>query len=106
MLGPFSPSISRSVGLLWKMPWRMSKTRKMRQRLRLKAVDDVLATVRDSGVETRKLSSLLSTLPSESQMPARDKYTMFSRTDAGYRKGVHKSPHFTKVSQRVNPEGF
>ena len=37
------------------MPWRLSKTRKMRQRLRLKAVDDVLATVEASGVQTHSL---------------------------------------------------
>ncbi|GAA6003181.1 hypothetical protein JCM10207_001789 [Rhodosporidiobolus poonsookiae] len=106
MLGPFRPSFSPSVGLLWKMPWRLSKTRKMRQRLRLKAVDDVIATIEASGVQTASLSHSLSSLPSEPSMPSRDKYTVFSRTDPGYRKGLHKTPHWTKVSQRVNPQGF
>lgn len=69
----FKPSSSVLVGLLWyafragpnlaeltharapsalrrKSPWRMSKTRKMRARLRLKAVDDVIATLDSSGV--------------------------------------------------------
>lgn len=71
----FKPSSTVLVGLLWyghhrprdvvvrrgraharpssvrrKSPWRMSKTRKMRARLRLKAVDDVIATLDSSGV--------------------------------------------------------
>lgn len=45
-------------------------------------------------------------LPSEAAMSPRDKYTMFSRKDVGYRKGIHKSPHYCKVTQRVNPQGF
>lgn len=39
-------------------------------------------------------------------MPAKDKYTIFSRTDVGYRKGMHKTPHFTKITSRTNPKGF
>ncbi|GAA5938240.1 hypothetical protein JCM3775_002925 [Rhodotorula graminis] len=105
MLGPFRASSPSMVGLLWKMPWRLSKTRKMRQRLRLKAVDDIIATVRASGVQTHSLTAALA-LPRESAMPPRDKYTTFSRKDPGYRKGIHKSPHFTKVTSRTNPEGF
>lgn len=38
-----------------KMPWRMSKTRKMRQRLRLKAVDHVVDTLRASGIQSHSL---------------------------------------------------
>lgn len=39
-------------------------------------------------------------------MPPKDKYTTFSRTDVGYRKGMHKVPHFTKLTSRTNPKGF
>jgi hypothetical protein len=55
-------------------------------------------------------------------MPAKDKYTVFSRHDRGYRKGIHKVPKFTRVrprrllldfysywtqlTLRVNPKGF
>ncbi|GAA6051860.1 hypothetical protein JCM3770_005502 [Rhodotorula araucariae] len=105
MLGPFRASSPSMVGLLWKMPWRLSKTRKMRQRLRLKAVDDVISTVRSSGVQTHSLNDALA-LPAEDAMPPKDKYTTFSRKDVGYRKGIHKSPHFTKVTSRTNPAGF
>ncbi|GAA5882234.1 hypothetical protein JCM5296_004255 [Sporobolomyces johnsonii] len=105
MFGAFRPSPVSSVGLLWKMPWRMSKTRKMRQRLRLKAVDDVISTVRASGVETHSLLNALA-LPTEAAMSAKDKYTTFSRKDTAYRKGMHKVPHFTKITSRTNPHGF
>ncbi|GAA5868304.1 hypothetical protein JCM3774_000999 [Rhodotorula dairenensis] len=105
MFGAFRPTAPTHVGLLWKMPWRMSKTRKMRQRLRLKAVDDVISTLRASGVQTQSLNAALA-LPTEPEMPAKDKYTVFSRTDVGYRKGMHKTPHFTKITARTNPKGF
>ena len=36
-------------------------------------------------------------LPKEHEMPARDKYTTFSKWDKGYRKGIHKVPKFTRV---------
>lgn len=39
-------------------------------------------------------------------MLPRDKYTMFDRKARGYRKGVHKLPKWTRVSQRLNPPGF
>lgn len=85
MFGPFRQSATAFGGLLWygctslartaprptskltlrfslsrcrKSPWRMSKTRKMRARLRLKAVDDVIATVEASGVQTHSLVRL------------------------------------------------
>ncbi|KAI8595566.1 hypothetical protein EDD21DRAFT_313240, partial [Dissophora ornata] len=45
--------------------------------------------------------------PTEAQMPAKDKYTTFSRSFKGYRKSVHKVPHFTKVAvPRTAPAGF
>jgi hypothetical protein len=37
-------------------------------------------------------------LPKEHEMPAKDKYTIFSAWDKGYRKGIHKVPKFTRVS--------
>lgn len=45
-------------------------------------------------------------MPTEAEMLPRDKYTMFDRKHRGYRKGVHKLPKWTRVSQRVNPPGF
>jgi hypothetical protein len=37
-------------------------------------------------------------LPKEHEMPAKDKYTVFTRHAKGYRKGIHKVPKFTRVS--------
>ena len=36
-------------------------------------------------------------MPTESEMPPKDKYTVFNRTSRGYRKGIHKVPKFTRV---------
>ena len=45
-------------------------------------------------------------MPTEGEMLAKDKYSMFDRKAKGYRKGVHKLPKWTRVSQRLNPPGF
>ncbi|KAI7188249.1 hypothetical protein KC333_g3488 [Hortaea werneckii] len=45
-------------------------------------------------------------MPREEEMLSRDKYTMFDRKAKGYRKGVHKLPKWTRLSQRLNPPGF
>lgn len=45
-------------------------------------------------------------MPTEAEMLARDKYTLFDKKARGYRKGVHKLPKWTRVSQRLNPPGF
>ncbi|GAA6025329.1 hypothetical protein JCM11491_000393 [Sporobolomyces phaffii] len=109
MFGAFRQSPIASVGLLWKMPYRLSKTRKFRQRLRLKSVDQVIATLASTSPRscppTASLVEALA-LPSEREMPPRDKYTTFSRKETGYRKGIHKVPQWTKITSRTNPHGF
>lgn len=63
-------------------------------------------------------------LPKEHEMAPKDKYTVFSSTSRGYRKGIHKVPKWTRVcppftlverfphdlllklTLRVNPKGF
>lgn len=105
MFGAFRPSIVAQGGLLWKNPFRMSATRKANVRKRLRAVDDVIATVAESGVKCKALDEALA-LPKESEMLARDKYTVFSRNATGYRKSVHKVPKFTKLTNRTSPAGF
>lgn len=191
MFGAFRPTASLSVGLLWKIPWRLSAPRKLRQRRRLRKVDNVVAvldtalrrqhqaslspttqaqsestaTTAENGLDsdlaiTAQGQSQLTTqaqalllaqrrgrgpkrgellpvtpdaplgqlrttgqeaqeqgtikllerwkadMPSEGEMVSRDKYTMFDRKERGYRKGVHKGPKWTRVSQRLNPPGF
>jgi hypothetical protein len=88
-------------------------TRKANARARLKKVDAVIEAVRASGVKCAALVSISAAtssvfvrlipqdraleLPKEHEMPARDKYTVFSPRVRGYRKGIHKVPKWTRV---------
>jgi len=110
MFGAFRVSNPLSGGLLWKIPWRLSQPQKYRQRKRLRAVDDVVATVSTAlakqGETLKQLERWHAEMPTEAEMMARDKYTMFSANAKRYRKGIHKLPKWTRVSQRVNPPGY
>ena len=85
-----------------KSPWRMSPPRKRRHRRRLRAVDSVMATLAEGMRQTnqtcRALDRALATWRTEAEMPAKDKYWVFSKKDreSGYRKGAHKVPKWTK----------
>ncbi|ETW85509.1 hypothetical protein HETIRDRAFT_309932 [Heterobasidion irregulare TC 32-1] len=105
MFGAFRATSPVNVGLLWKVPWRLSSTRKANVRTRLKKVDAVIEAVRASGVECSALTSALE-LPKEHEMDPKDKYTVFTPHARGYRKGIHKVPKFTRITHRVNPKGF
>ncbi|KAK0534102.1 hypothetical protein OC842_002743 [Tilletia horrida] len=104
-MSAFRPTFVAMGGLLWKNPWRLSSSRKMRVRERLKNVDEVIDTLRRSQVSLAALDRAL-TLPKESEMEPRDKYTTFSKTSKGYRKSVHKVPKWTRLTLRENPRGF
>lgn len=99
------PSSVNLGGLLWKIPWKLSPTRKANARARLKKVDAVIETVQASGVRCNALDKALQ-LPKEHEMHPKDKYTIFSATTPGYRKGIHKVPKWTRLTHRVNPKGF
>ncbi|CEH19396.1 60s ribosomal protein l31 [Ceraceosorus bombacis] len=103
--GAFKTSSPALGGLLWKVPWRLSAPRKARVRSRLRAVDDVISAVQRSGVQCAALDRALA-LPKEHEMLPRDKYTTFSKSAKGYRKGVHKVPKWTRITLRENPRGF
>ncbi|CAF9926873.1 MAG: hypothetical protein GOMPHAMPRED_004250 [Gomphillus americanus] len=110
MLGPFRASAPRLGGLLWKIPWRLSAMQKARQRKRLRAVDHVVAVVDKAlatkGITTKSLERWKTEMPTEQEMLPKDKYTIFDRKEKTYRKGIHKLPKWTRVSQRLNPPGF
>jgi len=80
----------------------MSPQRKRRQRRRLQHVDGVLASLAEGMRRTnqtcRVLERTLATWRNEADMPARDKYWVFSKKDRenGYRKGAHKVPKWTR----------
>ncbi|KAK7205485.1 mitochondrial ribosomal protein-like protein subunit L31 [Myxozyma melibiosi] len=110
MFGPFKPSNVLFGGLLWKIPWRMSQNQKYRQRRRLRAVDNVIATVdqalKAKGMTTKYLERMKAEVPRESEMLPKDKYTMFTRKMKGYRIGLHRVDKWTRRTLRVNPKGF
>ncbi|KAI9641501.1 hypothetical protein NHQ30_010310 [Ciborinia camelliae] len=93
MFGAFRPTNVMSGGLLWKIPWRLSKFQKARQRKRLRAVDTVVATVDRAlaaqGITTKAVERWKEEMPTEQEMLPRDKYTMFDRKEKKYRKGIH-----------------
>ncbi|ETN39076.1 uncharacterized protein HMPREF1541_05298 [Cyphellophora europaea CBS 101466] len=106
----FRPTQRLLGGLLWYRPWRLSPPQKARQRKRLKLVDQVVDTVsaalQKGGMSSKAIDRWYSEMPREEQMLPRDKYTIFDRKEKSYRKGIHKLPKWTRVSQRVNPPGF
>ncbi|KAI4171930.1 MAG: hypothetical protein LQ346_008683 [Caloplaca aetnensis] len=110
MFGPFKPTAPLSSGLLWKIPWRLSSMQKARQRKRLRAVDTVVAVVdtalKKQGSSTKEVERWKAGMPREEEMRPKDKYTIFDRKEKRYRKGIHKLPKWTRVSQRINPPGF
>ncbi|THC95420.1 hypothetical protein EYZ11_005107 [Aspergillus tanneri] len=106
----FKPSSPLFSGLLWKIPWRISSPQKARQRKRLRAVDNVVDTVsaalQRNGVTAKAVDRWYREMPREQEMLPKDKYTIFDKKEKKYRKGIHKLPKWTRVSQRVNPPGF
>ncbi|KAK0710895.1 mitochondrial ribosomal protein L31-domain-containing protein [Lasiosphaeris hirsuta] len=110
MFGAFRFTNPLSGGLLWKIPWRLSKFQKARHRKRLRAVDDVVATVdaalAKNGETIATLERWKAEMPTEAEMLPKDKYTMFDRKAKRYRKGIHRLPKWTRVSQRLNPPGY
>ncbi|OAA65749.1 ribosomal protein subunit L31 [Niveomyces insectorum RCEF 264] len=109
-LGPFRVTNPLSGGLLWKIPWRLSRFQKYRHRKRLRAVDSVIETLdaalAKQGTTIRALERWKDEMPTEPEMLPRDKYTLFDRKAKRYRKGIHRLPKWTRVSQRINPPGY
>lgn len=89
----------------------MSQNRKFRQRERLRAVDNVISTLSESvsalGLQCKALDRAVTEVIPEKEMLSKDKYTIFSRSSKGYRKGIHKVPKWIRVAlPRQNPQGF
>jgi hypothetical protein len=81
------------IELYRKIPWRLSKFQKARQRKRLRAVDTVISVVDKAltkqGITTKAVERWKAEMPVEQEMVPRDKYTMFDRKEKKYRKGIH-----------------
>ncbi|KAI5787503.1 mitochondrial ribosomal protein L31-domain-containing protein [Pyronema domesticum] len=110
MFGALRPSQPLFGGLLWKIPWRMSTPQKYRQRQRLRRVDRIVDCLENAlaktGTKIAAIDRWRAEMPTEAEMEPKDKYTIFDRNARKYRKGIHKVPKWTRVSQRVNPPGF
>ncbi|KTW25929.1 hypothetical protein T552_04202 [Pneumocystis carinii B80] len=112
MFGAFKPSLPVFSGLLWKIPWRLSKTRKLRHRRRLRRVDLVLSTLHTSlskaGLTCHALERQVREITPESKMLPKDKYTVFDKKSKKYRKSIHFVPKFTRVTimNRMFPPGY
>lgn len=77
-----------------KIPWRLSRMQKARQRKRLRAVDKVVDTVsaaleRNGLPQTKSIQRWYAEMPREEEMLPRDKYTIYDRKERSYRKGIH-----------------
>jgi hypothetical protein len=76
-----------------KIPWRLSRFQKARQRFRLRRIDAIVATVdkalKKQGTTTKAVEHWKEEMPTEPEMLAKDKYTIFDRKARRYRKGVH-----------------
>jgi hypothetical protein len=76
-----------------KIPWRLSKFQKARQRKRLRAVDTLVSVVDKAlskqGTTTKAVERWKAEMPIEREMVPKDKYTMFDRKEKKYRKGIH-----------------
>lgn len=110
MFGPFKSTIVALGGLLWKVPRVMSQHQKFRHRLRMKTVDRnverILQGLKSTKQSCSTVDKFLKNVPKESEMAPRDKYTIFSRKTKTYRKGAHRQPKFTRVTNRNIPKGF
>lgn len=112
MFGAFRSNLPIFSGLLWKIPWRLSKTRKLRHRRRLRKVDSVLLTLHNSltkaGLKCHALERQIREITPEAKMSAKDKYTVFDKKCKKYRKSIHFVPKFTRVTvmNRRFPPGY
>lgn len=90
----------------------MSRHRKFRHRLRMRMVDRNIARLAagllHDGMSCQIVSKLENELPKEHEMTAKDKYWVFCKSKAakGYRKGAHRQPKWTKITNRTPPFGF
>lgn len=93
-----------------KIPRVISQPQKARTRLRMRMVDRNIARVAEglrlTGQRSNAVNKIMAQLPKESEMEPRDKYTIFSKKSKTYRKGAHRQPKWTKITNRTIPKGF
>ena len=96
-----SPVVKAVEGLtIRKSPFRLSPTRKANLRKRLRRVDDVIAAVAESGVETRSLSRAVA-LPKEHEMEARGQHIHLGMNISDDQTSTRRLVHTEEDSGRV-----
>jgi hypothetical protein len=84
-----------------KIRWRLSQPQKFRHRKRLRAVDDVVATVSKAlakkGETLKQLERWQAEMPTEAEMLPKDKYTIFDPKEKRYRKAIHSMFPFVSL---------
>lgn len=95
MFGAFRLTNPLNSGLLWKIPYRLSKFQKRRQRMRLRHTDSVVDVVDKAlakqGMTLPSLQVWKDSMPREEEMLPKDKYSIFDRKEKRYRKGIHST---------------
>lgn len=93
------PRTSYLHNIIRKIPWRLSRHQKYRQRTRLRHVDTIVSTLdtalRRMGQSMKKVERWKTEMPTEQEMLPRDKYSVFDRKVKRYRKGIHSKLDFS-----------
>lgn len=88
----------------------MSRFQKTRHRIRMRTVDSVLETLQLGlqavNAKCSTVEKVIERTPKECDMDPKDKYWVFNRKGHGYRKGVHRQPKWTRLTNRVPPTNF
>jgi hypothetical protein len=103
LLGGICETARSYGGLVWKMPYKLSETRKANVRKRLSMVETNINELKKSGIYVKVLDRLLLE-PRYSMLKPRDRYTYWAKNIQG-RKPVQFHSKYTKVDlpTRVHP---
>jgi hypothetical protein len=92
---PAPPYDDEGLTFYRKVPWRLSRHQKYRQRERLRHVDSIVATLDNAlarkGQSMKKVERWKVEMPTEEEMLPKDKYSVFDRKVKRYRKGIHST---------------
>ncbi|KAJ3380454.1 hypothetical protein HDU92_005965 [Lobulomyces angularis] len=95
-VGAFKSTFQALGGLVWKRRFKLTSTQKTRQRKRLKAVDNVIQTLVNSGVDFKALR-VAKRAPLEHEMTPREKYWVEAKRFKHGMKPVSWVPKWTRV---------
>ncbi|KAH6572263.1 hypothetical protein BASA61_001841 [Batrachochytrium salamandrivorans] len=94
--GAFSSTLTLLGGLVKKRRFGLTNNQKYRLRKRLRAVDEVICTLVDSGVRTRALE-FAKRIPKENELTPFEKYWVKAKRFKDGFKPIHWVPKWTKA---------